>query len=277
VVHEQFVTETAEYADIVLPATMFLEHDDIYTAGGHTHLQIGRQLIDVPGQCKSNHEVLQALAEKLGLDHVGFNMSSRELIEDMLKASNLPGFDALVEAGGYDCVPDTFEETNFLNGFGTPDGRFHFSPDWTSVGPNVEGIPEFPDHWAVTDLPTKEMPLRLVAAPARQFLNTSFTETPSSRRMEKYPSVKIHPDDLARFGLSDGEIAVIGNAQGEVSLKTQLFEGIQPGTVVVESIWPNKDFEGGLGINTLISSEPGKPNGGAVFHDTAVWIKPAGA
>jgi len=275
VVHEQFLTETAEYADIVLPATMFLEHDDIYTAGGHTHLQIGRQLIDVPGQCKSNHELLRALADRLELDHVGFRMSARELIDDMLKASELPDFDSMVESGGYDCAPDTFEDANFLNGFGTPDGKFHFAPDWKRVGPNVEGMPEFPDHWAVTDTPTEEMPLRLVAAPARQFLNTSFTETPSSRRMEKHPAIKIHPEDLKRYELVDGQIATIGNALGEVSLRIQEFDGVQPGTIVVESIWPNKDFVGGLGINTLISSEPGKPNGGAVFHDTAVWIKPA--
>jgi len=138
VVHEQFLTETAEYADIVLPATMFLEHDDIYTAGGHTHLQIGRRLIDVPGQCKSNHDVLRALAERLDLDHVGFRITERELIDDMLKASELPDFDSMVESGGHDCAPDTFEDANFLNGFGTPDGKFHFSPDWKRVGPNVE-------------------------------------------------------------------------------------------------------------------------------------------
>jgi len=80
---------------------------------------------------------------------------------------------------------------------------------------------------------------------------------------------------LSRYGLIDGQIATIGNDLGEISLRTQEFDGVQPGTIVVESIWPNRDFVGGLGINTLISSEPGKPNGGAVFHDTAVWIKPA--
>lgn len=273
VVHEQFLTETAHYADIVLPATMFLEHDDIYTAGGHTHLQIGRKLIEVPGQCRSNHSVLQSLAKRFGLDHAGFDMSERELIDDLLSTSDLPDFEAMVASGGHDCSRDTFEKTNFLEGFGTPDKRFHFSPDWSRVGPNYEGMPEFPDHWDVIDAPTQLCPLRLVAAPARQFLNTSFTETPSSRRMENQPSVRIHPADLTRYDLQDGELVSLGNAQGEVSLVCEMFAGVQPGTVVVESLWANKDFAGGLGINTLISSEPGKPNGGAVFHDTAVWIK----
>ena len=277
VVHEQFMTETAQYADIVLPATMFLEHDDIYTAGGHTHLQVGKQLIDVPGECRSNHSVLQSLAKRLKLKHPGFLMTERELIEDLLKTSDLPDFDAMVDSGGHDCSRDTFEQTNFLDGFGTPDKRFHFSPDWSRVGPHSEGMPEFPDHWEVIDAPTPECPLRLVAAPARQFLNSSFTETPSSRRMEKEPCVRIHPTDLERFALDDGALVTLGNAQGEVSLVSKAFAGVQPGTVVVESLWPNQYFAGGLGINTLISSEPGKPNGGAVFHDTAVWIKPHSA
>jgi len=273
VVHEQFMTETAQYADIILPATMFLEHDDIYTAGGHTHLQVGKKLIEAPGECRSNHSVIQSLAKRLKLNHAGFAMSERELIDDLLKSSNLPDFNAMVESGGHDCAKTTFEQTNFLDGFGTPDKRFHFSPDWSRVGPHYEGIPEFPDHWDVIDSPTDKYPLRMVAAPARQFLNTTFTETPSSRRMEKQPCVCIHPTDMLKYGLQDTELVTLGNALGEVSLECKEFLGVQPGTIIVESIWPNKDFPGGLGINTLISSEPGKPNGGAVFHDTAVWIK----
>lgn len=273
VVHEQFMTETAQYADIVLPATMFLEHDDIYTAGGHTHLQIGKKLINAPGECRSNHEVLQALALRLGLEHPGFTMTERELIEDMLLASSLPSFDEMLDAGGHDCALETLESTNFLDGFDTPDRRFHFAPDWTRVGTNTEGMPEFPDHWAVTDAPTENCPLRMVTAPARQFLNTSFTETPSARRMEKNPCVQIHPDDLARFDLQDEQLVTLGNDLSEISLLAKAFTGVQRGTVIVEGIWPNKDFSGGLGVNSLVSSEPGKPNGGAVFHDTAVWIK----
>jgi anaerobic selenocysteine-containing dehydrogenase len=95
--------------------------------------------------------------------------------------------------------------------------------------------------------------------------------------MEKQPFVRIHPTDLLNYGLQDGQLVTLGNAQGEVSLISKEFSGVQPGPIIVESLWPNKDFAGGLGINTLISSEPGKPNGGAVFHDTAVWIKACSA
>ena len=274
VVHEQFMTETAQHADLVLPATMFLEHDDIYTASGHTWLQIGQKLIDPPGECRSNHALLQSLAGRLGLEHEGFALSERQLIDNMLVSSGLPDFDTVVANGGHDCAPpEDFEQSNFIDGFGTPDKRFHFQPDWTSVGNNTQGMPRFPDHWDVIDSASDECPLRLVAAPARQFLNTSFTETVSSRRMEKAPVARMHPDDMVDAAIVDGDPVTLGNHRGQVTLKAMCFDGLQRGTVVVESLWPNADFIGGVGINALISSSPGQPDGGAVFHDTAIWAR----
>jgi len=274
VVHEQFMTETALYADLVLPATMFLEHDDIYTASGHTHLQIGAKLIESPGQCRSNHQVLQGLAQRLGLEHDGFRLSERQLIDNLLSRSDLPGFDAMVEAGGHDCSPiENAAHLNYNDGFDTPDKRFHFKPDWSTVGSNTQGMPVFPDHWMVTDSANEEHPLRLVAAPARQFLNSSFTEMASSRRMEKEPVARIHPDDMSEYDLNDGMPVTLGNKRGQVTLNAMSFDGVQRGTVVVESLWPNADFIGGVGINALVSSTPGQPAGGAVFHDTAIWAK----
>lgn len=273
VVHEQFMTDTAALADIVLPATMFLEHDDIYTASGHTHLQIGKQLIDVPGECRSNHRVLGELANRLGLPHPAFEMDAWSLIDATLALSGLPDADTVWQQGGIDCAP-VFARANFLDGFGTPGGRFHFAPDWSRVGSNTNGMPAMPDHWAVIDDATPACPLRLVAAPARQFLNTSFTETPTSRRMEKQPVAKMHPDDMQQYAIEAGGLVTLGNALGTVSLSACAFTGLQRGTVVVESLWPNSAFAGGVGINALISAEPGKPNGGAVFHDTAIWARP---
>jgi len=275
VVHEQFATETAALADVILPATMFTEHDDLYTASGHTHLQLGPKLVQAPGECISNHELLCALAKRLALVHEGFELSDVELVDATLQRSGLGTRESLLAAGGsLDCAPD-FEQANFLDGFGTPDRRFAFAPDWASVGPDADGMPALPDHWAVIDAACEARPLRLVAAPARQFLNTSFNETPSSQRMEGEPRALLHPDALARHGVESGQCVTLGNALGEVSLVAAAFDGVQPGTVVVEGLWPNSAFAGGLGINTLISAEPGKPCGGAVYHDTAVWLRPA--
>jgi anaerobic selenocysteine-containing dehydrogenase len=112
-----------------------------------------------------------------------------------------------------------------------------------------------------------------VTAPARSFLNTSFSEMPSGRRREGRPTVLIHPDDAHRLGLRDGSKVRLGNARGEVVLHARIAEGQLPGVLVSESVWPSECFEGGIGINALTSDDPGPPWGGAVFHDSAVWMR----
>lgn len=271
-VHEQFLTETAQYADIVLPATTFLEHDDLYIASGHTVLQVARPVIEPYAQARSNHWVLNELARRLGAEHPGFAMSERELIDATLAASGHPDAAAIHAQGGLDCALD-FESMHFLNGFGHPDGRFRFRPDWEALGPSGAQLPTLPDHFAVLDEPDAHHPFRLVAAPARHFLNTSFTETPSSRRYERRPTAKLHPEDCATLGVAAGDPVRLGNTRGEVTVTAEPFAGVQRGVLVVESLWPNGDFSDGAGINTLISAEPGFPNGGAVYHDTAVWVE----
>ena len=272
-VHEQFMTETAKLADIVLPATMFLEHDDLYGAGGHTHIQMGPKLIEPPGQARSNHELLQGLATRLGATHRGFDMTALEIADATLQASGWPSAAEVIDRKWIDAV-DTFENSHYLTGFGHPDKKFRFAPDWKALGPTGAQMPELPDHWATTDSATEAHPFRLVAAPARNFLNTSFTETPTSRKREGRPVAMLHPDDAARLGIEDGGRVLLGNAQGEVTLDAKIAAGQQPGTIVVESIWPNADFPNGMGINVLTSDAPAAPNGGAVFHDTAIWLRP---
>src|SRR5690606_26809444 len=119
-VHEQFMTDTAAMADIVLPATTFLEHDDVYIASGHTHIQVARKVVEPFAEARSNHAVLCGLAERLGADHPGFRMSEWELIDAMLAASGLPSAAEIHAARWYDCALD-FETAHFLNGFGHPD------------------------------------------------------------------------------------------------------------------------------------------------------------
>ncbi len=276
-VHEQFMTETAAMADIVLPATMFLEHDDFYQAGGHTHVQATRALVNPFAECRSNQWVLGQIANRLGFSHDGFDKTARELIDQSLRASGLPDEESLYRDHWVDCARE-FETSNFLDGFETPDRRFHFKPDWSRVGPDYQDMPLLPDHMPVANETDDQHPFRLVAAPARQFLNTSFTETPTSQRAEGRPTLLLRGDDAARLGIRDGDRVRVGNRLADILLHARLFDGLQTGVVVIESIWPNAAFSDGLGVNALVSAEPGKPNGGAIFHDTAVWIKPeAGA
>ena len=275
VVHEQFLTETARYADVVLPATMFLEHDDLYQAGGHSHIQIGPKLIEPPGECRSNHDVLQGLARRLGAEHPGFAMTAMELVDWTLRASGWPDAETVLEHRWVDAALP-FREAHFLDGFGTPDKRFHFAPDWSAVGAEWTRMKRLPDQLDVIEPATPDKPFRLVTSPARRFLNTSFTETPGSRSREKRPTALIHPADADRLGLSDGDRVELGNGRGTVTVHARRFDGLVPGTVVVEGIWPNRDFENGDGINTLVGDDPIPPYGGGAFHDTAVWMRRAG-
>ncbi len=277
-VHEQFLTATARMADVVLPATMFLEHDDIYTASAHGRLQISRKLCEPPGECRPNHWVIAELARRLGADHPGFRMTAWELIEDLLARSGLPEAARIEAEGGFDCCARAGWRTlHHLDGFPTPSGRFRFRPPWRQLGLAVEGLPELPDHLDNIESPSAECPYRLIAPPARHFLNTSFTETPSSRRGEGRPRALVHPDTLRALGLWPGDLVAIGNRRGALVVEAVAADGQDPGTVVVEGIWPNEAFKEGLGVNQLVSSNRAPPAGGAVFHDTAVWLRPVAA
>ena len=273
-VHEQFMTETARHADIVLPATMFLEHDDIYTAGGKPFLELGTKVIEAPEGCVSNHELSRALAHRLGAHHPGFEMTDTELLDATLKRSGYPGYQAMRAQPFLDIATD-FRHLHFLDGFATPSGKFRFAAPWADLGAAGAGIEPFPDHVDLIDRATEERPYRLVTAPARNYLNTSFTETPGSLKREGRPEAMIHPDTLARLGLSAGDRVRLGNERGEVVVHARSFDGVQPGTVIVESVHQGHAFEGGMGINALTSADSPPPSGGAVFHDTSIWMRPA--
>jgi anaerobic selenocysteine-containing dehydrogenase len=273
-VHEQFLTETAAFADVVLPATMMVEHDDFYTASGHTYFQVTRKVIEPPGECRENHWVICQLAKRLGATHRGFQMTAWEIMDETLGISGMWDAETNLRAGGQDFAPP-FETAHFLDGFPTPDRRFHFRPDWARHGERGAGMPALPDHFDVIDNATAEKPFRLVAAPARTFHTSSFSETPSAGARERRPTALLHPDDCAALGVAEGQPVLLGNERGQVTVHARPRPGQQRGVVVVEGIWPNRDFTGGMGINALTSAEPGYPRGGAVFHDTAVWIRPA--
>ncbi len=273
-VHEQFMTETAAFADIVLPATMFLEHDDFYTASGHTSFQVAKKVVAAPGQCRENHYVICELARRLGASHPGFEMSAWEIMDETLARSGMWDAQTNWERGGQDCALP-FETAHFLDGFAWPDKKFRFKPDWSMLGGRWREMPTLPDHFDVIDNATSDRPYRLVAAPARTFLNSTFTETPGSLQREKRPTALIEPQDCAALGLSDGDRVTLGNARGEIVVHAKARDGQQRGVIVLEGIWPNRHFEDGMGVNALTSAEPGYPNGGAVFHDTAVWLRKA--
>ena len=278
-VHEQFLTETARMADIVLPATMFLEHDDVYQGGGQQHIILGPKIVNAPGECRSNHQVVSELARRLGAEHPGFEMSARELIDWTLRNSGWGTIENLEKERWIDCQPE-FDRAHYIDGFAYEDGRFRFSPDWSSVPfPNVgpmgphDEMPSLPDYWDVIETADSDHPFRLDTSPARSFLNTTFNETPGSLKREGRPEVMIHPDDAESLGLSDGMRVRMGNRRGEVVIHAKIFDGVRQGVVIAEGIWPNEAFEEGNGINVLTGADQMAPFGGAAFHDNHVWIR----
>ena len=279
-VHEQFMTETAKMADIVLPATMFLEHNDLYQSGGHQHIQLGLKIIEPPGECRSNHALICDLAHRVGARHPGFEMSEREIIDQTLQKSGWGTLEELCQKRWIDAQPD-FTTSHYINGFAFPDGKFRFKPDWSAVtGPRIGGVddsqamPRLPDHWSVIEETDGAHPFRLATSPSRGFLNTTFSETATSQKQQPRPEVLVHSKDAAALNITDGAKVKMGNQRGTIVLHARLFDGVCRGVLICEGIYPNSAFEDGNGINTLTGDDAGAPIGGAVFHDNHVWLRP---
>ncbi len=241
----------------------------------------GPKLIEGPGETRENIFVVNELMKRLGVDHPGNTMSARDHIDWMLKASGFGDLEMLERERWIDVQPD-FETLHFLNGFGHADGKYHFRPDWTATPADNNGamgpwttLPSLPDYWEAIETADEAHPFRLVTAPARSFLNSTFNATPGSVKKEGRPEVMVHPDDAAGLGIAAGDLVAMGNKRGEVRLHVRTFDGVKRGVVISEGIWANVTFVDGKGINTLTGADPVVPYGGAAFHDNRVWLRKA--
>ncbi len=270
-VHEQFMTETAKMADIILPATTCVEHHDLYTSYGQMHLQLSEPIIKAHANCRSNHEVICELAQRLGHGDRSFTLSAKEMITETLELSAYPAYDDLLELKWFDCAQGV--DMSFSSGFDWPDGKFHLRADWAGVGKNHQGMPAWPGHWAVIETTSEALPYRLTTPPARRFLNSSFTQSPSSLKREGRPTLRIHPQDAQTASIQNEQLLEVGNELGVVKIHAQITETTRPGVLEVRGIWPGEAFAGGVGINALVTADAIQPNGGVAFHDTAVWLR----
>jgi anaerobic selenocysteine-containing dehydrogenase len=264
---------------------MFLEHDDIYRAGGQNHILLGPKLVEPPDTVRTNLFVIEELAKRLGVaDMPGFGMTEREHIDLILGPGGWGNFDSLAEEKWIDAQPP-FETAHYLEGFGYADGKFRFSPDWQSgpspnkppknvpvMGPVAE-LPKFPDQVDVIEVADAEHPFRLATSPARNFLNSTFAETKTSVQKEGRPELMICPADASRLGIGDGDIVRIGNERGALRIHVKIVEGARAGVLIAEGLWPNKAHLDGEGINVLTGGDAVAPYGGAAFHDNKVWLQ----
>jgi anaerobic selenocysteine-containing dehydrogenase len=141
-----------------------------------------------------------------------------------------------------------------------------------SFGPAYE-LPEFPDQVNVIEVADEAHPFRLATSPARNFLNSTFTETKTSREKEGRPELMICPEDAEVLGIADGDVVRIGNVRGELRIHAKCVGGAKRGVLIAEGLWPNKAHLDGEGINVLTGADPIAPHGGAAFHDNKVWLQ----
>jgi anaerobic selenocysteine-containing dehydrogenase len=281
VVHEQFMTETAEMADIVLPATMFLEHNDYYRRGGHTRILIGQKLVDAPGECRSNFEVVNELLRRLGAKDESLELTDRQMVAETLRRSNYGELDDIVKTGFIE-LDVSEEKARFADGFAFSDKKFKFRPAWREIAKrkgylwtiDPDQMPELVDYWDINEKATAETPFKFATSPSRGFLNSTFSETLGSQKRQPTPTVLIRPDDAGANGIASGMKVVLGNARGQVELTAEIFDGLPPGVLIAEGLHRNVSHGNGKGINTLISSDQVPPFGGVAFHDATVWIRP---
>lgn len=275
VVHEQVHTDTVDFADIVLPATTFLEHDDLVTSYGHNYVQLSRAALPARGQAKSNHETFRLLAERMGLDVPVLKLTFEGLVNLLLDSAQAPG-QTLDRTALFAGRPIKFNRPDkpWRTGLRTPSGRFEFvSQRMATMGhsPVPAFVPSPEGH--VDNALRARYPLQLITPPSQHFLNSSFGETPTGLRLEGAPRIKLHPEDAAARGLVQGDPCRAFNDRGECTLTVEITEDTAPGVVVAESVWWPKHHPERKGINQLTSAELTDLGDCARFHDGLVQVE----
>jgi anaerobic selenocysteine-containing dehydrogenase len=282
VVHEQFLTDTTDYADIVLPATTFFEHKDLVAAYGHYYLQISDQAIDPLGECKSNVELFCELARRMGFEEQDFGESDDSLIDTALSSSapQLQGItrerlerepQVRLNVHG-DESPEPW--LPFANGFPTASGKallYNAELIRHGMDPVVEFVP--PAESRHTDS-FSQFPLELLARKADNFLNSTFVNLPSIQKMERQHELEISRDDAHRRGIGNGDRVRVFNQRGEIYLHAKVDGDLPAGVVGARLGWAKLAAEG-VNINVLTSDALTDLGGGATFYSTLVEVERA--
>ena len=273
VVHEQVWTDTALWADLVLPATTHLEHQDLYTSYWHCLVQWADPVIPPLGEARSNIEVFRDLAKRMGFREDCFNDSSEDIAEQAL---DLPywreqGIDlARLQRERFVALQVT--ETPFAGGgFETPSGKAEVRSERASQ----LGLDPLPLHVPLAEGPetaSNDYPLTLITPPNHFFLNSTFANLPELRAQAGGPSLEIHPLDAAARQILDGDWVEVFNERGSCLLRAEVKESVLPGVVVSAGIWRAQDHADGHGINSLTPGRLADLGNGATFFSNLVQV-----
>jgi len=277
VVLEHFQTDTADYADIVLPATTQLEHIDAHTAYGHLYMMANNAAIAPMGEAKANTEIFRLLAARMGFDDDCFKESDDELAAIAFNAQDARaiGFDwdALKQKGWQKLnMPDApFAQ----GGFPTPSGKCEFY----SAQMAKDGLDPLPTYIAPYESAAsnpelaKRYPLAMISPPARNFLNSTFVNVKSLRSTEGEPHLDIHPADCASRGIADGDMVRIFNDRGSFIAKARVTDKARTGLVVGLSVWWKKLAKDGKNANEVTSQQLTDMGRAPTFYDTLVQVE----
>jgi anaerobic selenocysteine-containing dehydrogenase len=285
VVHEQFPTDTVDYADIVLPATTQLEHFDVHSAYGHLYIQANNPAIAPLGEAKPNTEVFRRLAAAMGFELELFKASDEELARQALRPVGGPNgypeasaFDGIslerLLANGPVRLSVPVDYAPFAQGnFGTASGKCElYSPREEAAG--RDPLPYYqPPHEDPQTKPAlaAKYPLQMVSPPEPAFLNSSFVNVDVLRKTAGEPTVQMHPADAANRQIRDGQRVTVFNDRGRFTARAVVGETVKPGVVVSFGVWWSK-YVGGPNCNATTSSAVTDLGGGATFFDNLVEV-----
>ncbi|WP_338472229.1 molybdopterin oxidoreductase family protein [Niallia sp. XMNu-256] len=269
VVHDLFLTETAKYADIVLPATSAFENTDFYASFWHLYMQIQQPVIKPYGESKSNVEVFRLLAEAMGFEEDTFKETEEEMIADALQNPTNPYLEGI--------TLERLQEKQYLKAkakpllpgkLKTPSGKIELY----SIKMKDEGHPPLP-----TYIPLKEdgdYPLQFIPAPNHNFLNSTFANNEKHQSLEKEPSLSMNKKDALERGITDGEMVKVWNDRGECMLKVVVGEQVLPSVVATQGLWEDPNGKQQL-VNCLTPDRLADMGGGATFFSGRVAVEKA--
>jgi anaerobic selenocysteine-containing dehydrogenase len=271
VVLEQFMTDTARHADVVLPATTQLEHLDLVFSWGHHYYTLSEPAIEPLGEAKPNTEAFRLIAARMGLEDPCFSESDDELLQALLQGSpGGIGLDELRERGFAKADLGFGPAPHAEGRFGTADGRLTLSTRWLEDG-GVDPLPHYDPPAEVADEAlAQRYPLAMITPKTHLFLNSTFANQKRQHGAQPEPFVVLHPDDASARGLTDGDRTRVWNDRGSFICPARISDDARPGVLVAPMGWWSGDYEGGVSGQATTPQLLTKLGNAPTFNDNRV-------